>query len=162
MKIPCRFILITFLAAPAMCAARVSAQSPDFTDYWKALVQAPTAQAALQVPAPVTDNVPAKEIVGGLQRLRKYEFTMDRTDALVAASHLERAVRLSPNDAWAHYALGAALARGSDMRMRPYDQMSSYKPGIYSMAAAGAPPGRLGARGRDPPVYKGGLRVGPV
>jgi tetratricopeptide (TPR) repeat protein len=133
-----------------MPAGSANGQSSELQAYWKALSDAPTIESLSVVPKPAAGAAAEEHIADGLYRLRKYEMTTDRTDALIAIRDLTRAVEKDPDNAWAHYALGVALARGSDMRQRPYAQRSSYKPGIYSLAAAHAPDELLRALELDP------------
>ena len=52
----------------------------------------------------------------GLAALRLFELERDPSDADVSRKLLERAVERAPGWAWAHYGLGAALARGPELR----------------------------------------------
>jgi hypothetical protein len=140
----------TITAFTEVGAASLHAQEPDYATYWARLSDARSVDQISSIPRPDADTRADRFTIDGLQRLRKYELTTDRTDALVAIQNLRRAVEIRPDDAWAHYAYGAALARGSDLRMRPYAQRTSYKPGIYSLAASHAPDELLRAIELDP------------
>ena len=126
-----------------LLAADAAAQGQDAPasvgEYWEALALAPTEAAAAQVRSPHATSQSEQRMVEGLLRLRRYELTLDRSQVTTAISLLRRAAEQRPMDPWAHYALGLALARGSDMRQRPFVQQSAYRPGIYSNAASQAP-----------------------
>ncbi len=90
-------------------AATLSAQTNGVPEFWDALHAAPTLSAANSVTRPAAASSAQQRLIDGMLRLRTYELTFDRTDALVATRALEEAVERAPKDPWARYALGAAL-----------------------------------------------------
>ena len=112
------------------------AQEP-LAGYWSALETASSVSELANVPVPELEGNGAA-IAAALREVRRYELERDRTIALVAQRDLERATR-SGQDAWAHFALGVALARGPDVRAVIGDDPASYVVWRHSNAAARAP-----------------------
>lgn len=124
--------LLSVLAATALSPSRVAAQ--ELGGYWQALE---SASSAAQLPSP--HAAPDSAVALGLYLLRRYELERDRTDAFVARSRLERLLEREPRNSWAHFALGALLARGPDVRVALGDDAAAYVTWQQSNAVLNAP-----------------------
>ncbi|HSJ09835.1 MAG TPA: hypothetical protein VK928_07965 [Longimicrobiales bacterium] len=136
-------ILLLALHAP------LGAQQGAAASYWAQLEMATSVDQVHRVIAPPgVDTV----VVDGLLRLRTYELNQDRTLALVARTALERAA--PAGSAATHFALGVALARGPDVRVRAGDAPEAYFVDANSNAARMAPRSLKRALELDPGMHE--------
>ena len=122
-------------AAPAL-PAQIHAQEP-IARYWSALENASTVDELARVEPPSLASEHAG-IAPSLRAVRLYELERDRTVALIARRDLENLVDRT-RSAWAHFALGVALARGPDLRHVIGADPDMYVAWEYSNAALRAP-----------------------
>ena len=129
-----------FIAVPFLTGAMQTPARP-IAAYWKAVSAARSVADAHAVPKPANSaKLRDGDIAEGLLKLREYELTFDKTAAFMATRTLEKVVDRTPNDPWAHYALGATLARGPDVRVRTFAERTAYS--VFSkgsLAALNAP-----------------------
>jgi hypothetical protein len=121
-------LLVPFVSFP-ICSSSLRAQQPQriFNNYWQQLARVSSVDAARAVPRPQMATAKSDSLVAaGLLELRSYELTLDRTHYMVGTQALQRSIADAPDDAWAHYALGAMLARGPDVRSHEFAESNAY------------------------------------
>ncbi len=158
------FLTLAITWATSTLASRLAAQDRGLAQYWDALSVTRSITEAHAVPRPVnTTRNRDGDIAEGILKLREYELTYDRTTALVAIRGLQRVVERMPKDAWAHFALGAALARGPDVKQRPYAERTVYV--VFSkgtLAALHAPRELKRALELDPSLELAAIELGQL
>jgi hypothetical protein len=139
----CAFLLLLVVSAPA------TAQQP-LAEFWQRLETA-SSLSELHSLNPAAAAEP--QVAEGLLQLRRYEFSRDRSEALISRSKLERETQRNAS-AWAHFALGVSLARGPDLRVVVGDDPDAYFATPHSNAAKQAPRALKRALALDPTLHE--------
>jgi hypothetical protein len=156
-----------FYAAPFYASA-ASAQTPtrsadkrDLTGYWRDVSTAQSTAELVNLARPPIPEPPLDStLLTSIRRIRQYELTLDKTDAYLAVRDLLKLVEKAPDNAWAHFALGAMLARGPDIRSRDFAESNAYQPQTYSLAAERAPKELMRALELDPYMDAAAMELG--
>ncbi len=150
-------LLALLVAGPA------HGQEHELAGYWRELQQAttPAALARVHPPAAIRRGIDV-DVVRALALVRHYDLTYNTADAHEAVRVLRRAVAASSADAWAHFGLGVALARGPDLRVRAYADRSIYFVDPHSRAAADAAPELRRALELDASLDAAALELGSL
>ena len=127
-RVPLLIVLVALL--PGVSPRVAAAQHPAAT-YWESLQRARTAGAVESVRVP--DGLDAK-LARGMRHGRTYELTGRRGEAYRGRALLEAVVARRQADPWAHFALGALLARGPDARQRAPGDAGRHFVDEYSLA----------------------------